>query len=626
MESFRAMVRGWLGKTLLALVALMMAGTGIEMYFQGSRVVAAKVNGTKIDALEVDRQTERQRQQMLAQMGPNADPSLIDVKRIRKAVLEDIINRELLSQQAEKSGYLISDASVMQQIGEVPAFQKNGKFDRSQYEQVLRQNGENPATFFANAKQRLGYSLLMEGLGQSSIVTNAELQRLSSLENQKRDLHFATIPSARFLAEVNATDAEVQKYYDEHHDRFTLPETVTLEYLTLSRNDFLSAATPDEADLKARYEERVKTQASNEQRRAQHILITVDAKTPDAEALKKIQAVEKRARAGEDFGKLAKEFSQDPGTVANGGDLGLAGRGMFVPEFEKTLYSLKEGEISAPVRTTYGYHLIKLNQIERPAVPSFASLRPELEKEVRDAKADELFSDAVDKMDTAVYEAADLKDPSEKFSRPIGTSAPFTRSGGSGIAADRKVIDVAFSDDLVKEGKNSQSLHLADGSVVWVHVAKFVPASVKPLNEVSADARNQVLLQKAHEKAAALAQDVVKSLGEGVSLADVAARNKLSWQDVPAVGRRTPGLTPEIMRLAYRLPHPAAGKVSADSQDNGTAYLVVAVSQVTPGEAAPAAELGQVRTALSESRSQQELQDYVHFLREKGNVSVKTDK
>ncbi|HET8730173.1 MAG TPA: SurA N-terminal domain-containing protein [Moraxellaceae bacterium] len=625
MESFRAMVKGWLGKLLLALVAVMMAGTGIEMYFAGSRVVAAKVNGTKIDALEVDRQTERQRQQLIAQMGPNADPSLVDVKRIRKAVLDDLINRELLSQQAEKNGYLISDATVMQQLAEVPAFQKNGKFDRSQYEQVLRQNGENPSTFFVNARQRLGYSLLLEGLSQSGIVTNTELQRLSSLENQKRDLHFASIPSARFLADVTASDDEVKKYYDEHHDRFTLPETVTLEYLSLNRNDFLATAAPDEADLKARYEERVKTQASNEQRQAQHILITVDAKTPEAEALKKIQAVEKRARAGEDFGKLAKEFSQDPGTVGNGGDLGLAGRGMFVPEFEKTLFSLKEGEISAPVRTTYGYHLIKLNHIERPNVPSFASLRTELEKEVRDAKADEQFSDAVDKMDTAVYEASDLKDPSEKFNRAIATTAPFTRSGGSGVAADRKVIDAAFSDDLVKEGKNSQSLHMPDGSVVWIHVAKYVPASVKPLDEVSADARNQVLLEKAHEKAAALAQEVVKALGEGASLAEVAARDKLTWQDVPALTRRTQGLSPEVLRIAYRLPHPAAGKVSADSQDNGTAIMVVAVSQVTPGEPAPAPELVQVRNALSESRSQQELQDYVRYLREKGNVSVKAE-
>lgn len=624
MESFRAMVKGWLGKALLTLIVLVMTATGIEMYFAGGKVVAAKVNGTEIDQREVDRLAERQRQQMLAQMGPGADPSLLDVNRIRKAVLDDLVSRELLSQQAGKNGYLISDATVMQQISEVPAFQKDGKFDRTTYEQVLRQSGENPNTFFASAKQRLGYSLLIEGMSQSGIVTGSELQRLSSLDNQKRDVHFAAIPAARYLAEASASDAEVKQYYEAHPERFTSPETVSLQYVTLSRNDFLPNVSVTEADLQARYEERTRAGGANEQRQAQHILIKVDDKTKDADALKRIQDIEKRARAGEDFGKLAREFSQDEGSVTSGGDLGLASRGMFVPEFEKALFSLKTGEISAPVKSPYGYHLIKLNRIEKPDTPSFAALKPELEKEVRETKAEEQFSDMVDKLDAAVYESPDLKDPAEKFQRAVAVTGPFTRNGGAGIAADRKVIEAAFSDELAKEGKNSPGLRLSDGSVVWLHVAAHVPATLRPLAEVSAEARNQVLLEKAQARARAVAAAVVKSLGEGASLADVAAREKLSWQDAPGLDRRSQGLPPEVLRMAFRLPHPAAGKVSADSQDTGSAFLVVALSRVIPGEAAPAADLGQVRNALSEARSQNELQDYVRFLRSQGKVVIKS--
>lgn len=624
MESFRAMVKGWLGKALLVLIVLVMTGTGIEMYFAGGKVVAAKVNGTKIDQVEVDRLAERQRQQMMAQMGPGADPSLLDVNRIRKAVLEDLISRELLSQQASKNGYLISDATVMQQINEVPAFQKDGKFDRATYEQVLRQNGENPNSFFATAKQRLGYSLLIEGMSQSGIVTGSELQRLSSLDNQKRDVHFAAVPAARYLAEASASDAEISKYYESHSERFTLPETVSLQYITVSRNDFLAGLTVDEAELKARYEERAKAGGANEQRQAQHILIKVDANLKDADALKRIQDIEKRARAGEDFGKLAKEYSQDEGSVSTGGDLGLAGRGMFVPEFEKALFSLKTGEISGPVKSPYGYHLIKLNRIEKPDMPSFAALKPELEKEVREAKAEEQFSDTVDKLDAAIYESSDLKEPAEKFHRTVTVTGPFTRNGGAGIAADRKVVEAAFSDELAKEGKNSQGLRLADGSMVWLHVAAHVPATLRPLAEVNADVRNQVLLEKALARAKAVAASVVKALGEGASLTDVAAREKLNWQDAPGLTRRSQGLPPEVLRMAFRLPHPATGKVSADSQDTGSGVLVVALSQVIPGEAAPAADLGQVRNAMSEARSQNELQDYVRFLRAQGKVVIKS--
>lgn len=625
MESFRAMVKGWLGKALLALIVLVMAGTGIEMYFAGGQVVAAKVNGNQIDQSEVDRLTERQRQQMMAQMGQNADPALIDTNRIRKAVLEDLISRELLAQQARKNGYLISDATVMQQISEVPAFQQDGKFSRTLYEQVLRQNGENPNTFFATAKQRLGYSLLIEGLNQSGIVTGPELSRLSSLDNQTRDVHFAAVPSARYLADVTASDAEIKAFYDARKDRFTTAETVSLEYLTLSRADFLAGIQPTEEEIQARYEERVKAVSANEQRQAQHILVNVDAKTKDADALKKIQDIEKRARGGADFAKLAGEFSQDPGSVSNGGDLGLAGRGQFVAPFEQALFSLKPGEISAPVKTEYGYHLIKLNRIEKPAVPALAALRPELEREVREAKAEEQFADTVEKLDAAIYEASDLKEPAEQFKRPVAATAAFTRQGGAGIAADRKVIEAAFSEDVLKDGKNSPGLQLADGSVAWIRVDRHVPAALRPLAEVSAEVRNQVLLDKAQARARAVADGVVKALGEGASLADVAAREKLSWNASTGLSRRTQGVPPEVLRLAYRLPHPAAGKVSAGTHDAGTAFVVVAVSKVTPGTSAPAVELAQVRTALSESRSQQELADYVRYLREQGKVVVRKD-
>lgn len=623
MEAFRAMVKGWLGKALLGLIVLVMAGTGIEMYFAGGRVVAAKVNGTKIDQSEVDRLADRQRQQMLAQMGPDADPSLVDANRIRKAVLDDLINRELLSQQAGKSGFLISDATVMQQISEVPAFQQDGKFSRTLYEQVLRQNGENPNTFFATAKQRLGYSLLLEGLNQSGLVTAPELSRLSSLDNQTRDVHFLTVPTARFLPEVSATDAEVKAWYDANPARFTTPETVALEYLTLSRADFLAGVQVSDEELQARYDERVKAAGANEQRQAQHILLTVDATHKDADVLKKIRDIEKRARAGEDFGKLAREFSQDPGSVGNGGDLGLSGRGQFVAAFEQALYGLKVGEISAPVKTEYGYHLIKLNRVEASGVPAFAALRPELEREVREAKAEERFAEAVDKLDTAVYEASDLKEPASQVQRPVATTEPFTRQGGAGLAADRKVVEAAFSEDVLKEGKNSQALHLADGTVAWIRVARHVPAAVRPLAEVAAEARNRVLLDKAQARAKAVADTMVKALAGGAPLAQVAAQEKLVWRDIPGLNRRTAGLPPEVMRLAYRLPHPAAGKVSAEALDAGSAWLVVAVSKVTPGESAPAAELAQVRAALAESRSQQELSDYVHFLREHAKVVLR---
>lgn len=624
MEGFRNLVKGWLGKVLLVILIVPFAIVGVESYFSGGgRVVVAEVNGEKIHQPELDQQVERQRQQMMAQMAEQGgNPADIDVAKLRKQVLDGMVNRLLLTQASKKSGYLVSDATVVKLIREVPAFQEDGKFSQSRYEQMLRSIGEDPASYPAKAKQELAYSMMIAGLGQSAFVTRAEIARLASLEAQRRDVHYAVVPAARFLSEVVVSDAEIKKFFDANSKRFTTAEAVALDYIMLKREDFLAKVTVSDDDLKARYEEKVKDVAANEQRQAQHILITVDDKTKDAAALKKIQDVEKRARAGEDFGKLAKEFSQDTGSVANGGDLGFAGRGLFDPAFEKSLFSLKQGEISGPVRSQYGYHLIKLNKVQAEAAPTFASLRAQLEQEVRLAKAEELYAEQVEKLDAAVYESADLKEPSASFGLAIASTSLFGKTGGEGIAAQRKVVDAAFSDDLLKDGKNSQAISLDDGSSVWLRVRDHQPAKVRALAEVAPLIRNELVITKAGEKSKAVADEVSKALLAGASLDEVAAKHQLTWTHLMGADRRAQVPSVEILRTAFRLVRPAVGKLSADTVELGMGYGVTAVSRVVDGSGEANPVLSQMRTMLAENRSQQEFQDYVRFLREDGDVET----
>jgi len=623
MEGFRNLVKGWLGKALLILLIVPFAIVGVESYFSsGTRPTAAEVNGEKIYQADLDQQVERQRQQLMAQMAEKGgNPADIDVPKLRKQVLDGMVNRVLLTQASKKAGYLISDETVFKLIREVPAFQEDGKFSQTRYEQMLQQIGENPSSYPAKAKQELAYSMMIAGVGQSGFVTGAELERLASLDAQKRDIHFAVVPAARFLSQVSVTEDDIKKFYESNSKRFTTEEAVALDYITLKRDDFLAQMVTEE-ELQARYQDKVKDAASNEQRQAQHILITVDEKMKDADALKKMQTIEKRLQAGEDFGKLAKEFSQDTGSVANGGDLGFAGRGMFDPAFEKSLFSLKVGETSAPVKSQYGYHLIKLNKIQRAEAASFASLRSQLEQEAKLAKAEEQYADQVEKLDAAVYEAADLNEPATTFNRPVAATGLFARVGGEGLAAERKVIDTAFSDDLLKDGKNSPAIRLNDGSTVWVRVREHQPAKLRPLAEISVAIRNQLTIEKARAKAKAVAEEVAKAITGGASLADVAAKNGLSWVNLPGADRRTQVPVPEILRVAFRLSRPAAGMVSADSFPTGMGYGLVAVSKVTEGSTAMGESLTQMRTMLAESRSQQEFQDYVRFLREEGDVTI----
>jgi peptidyl-prolyl cis-trans isomerase D len=627
MQAFREMVRGWLGKTLLTVVTVGMAGLGIGSYFANdNKPVVAEVNGKKIYKTEFDKNYENERQQMLQHMGPNADVTTIDVKKLRTKVLKDLVNKELIDQAAQDNGFLVSDAFFTKWQQSQQAFLEDGKFSQQRYISALQQSGHDPVTFPEYFKSQMAATALLGSLGQTSFGLRHDVMLLASLDAEKRDLHLATVDAANYAAVQTAGDAEIKAYYDTHPKTFTAQERVALDYITLSRDDFLPQATVTDDDLQARYADRIKN--ISESRHSQHILITVDAKTTDAAALKKIQDIEKRARAGEDFGTLAKEYSQDPGSVSSGGDLGFYSKGGgFDPKFEQAMFALTVGEISPPVRSAYGYHLIKLLEVRKPDVPSFDSLKADIEKEAKAAKADELYSEAVEKLDTAVYEAPDLKDPAGNLKLVVQSTEPFSRSGlpGSSVGSNRSVLNVAFSDDLIKEGKNSQAIRIDDTHTVWVRVKSHEAERVEPLAEVLGQARGLVILDKATAKAKSVADAAAKDLNAGKALADVAATYQLHWDDKPGADHHAQGLTPDQIKVAFRLPKPADGKVSAEAVPGivGGSFVVVATSKVIAGATAiPDLEIAQMTGVVGENIAQFELQDYVQYLRE--HASIKT--
>jgi peptidyl-prolyl cis-trans isomerase D len=629
MEAFREMVTGWLGKTLLMLMTVPFALFGVYSYLDGggSRALAAEVNGKPIYQADFDKALQSQKAKVLQQLGPTADPSKIDEQKLRKDVLKLLVNQELLTQDANQHGFLVSDSYIAKLIEQEPGFKdENGKFSTARYTDALRRAGEDPATFPTKAKAQIATAELVSGLNTSAFATATDVTRLATLDGQKRDLHVAQVNVAAFTTGLTSTDDEAKKFYDANPKRFTAEERVSLDYIQLNRDDFLAQATVSDDDINARYAEQVKALAANEQRHAQHILITVDpkVKTSNADALKKIQDIEKRARAGEDFGALAKQFSQDPGSAVNNGDLGFAGHGQFVPEFDKVLYDLQPNQISAPVKTQFGYHLIKLLEVRKATIPTLAEMRPGLEQQVKAAKAAELYADAVEKIDTAVYEAADLKDPAAKFKLAIQGSDPITRTGTqAGIANNASVIKAAFSDDLIKDGKNSNSIKFDDAHTLWLHARNYQPAHLQAYAEVSAQAHSLVVLEKAGVKARAAADAAAKDLNGGKALADVGLAFQLQWQDLPGIDHRAAGLNPDELRAAFTLPAPAEGKTSAKAVPLGDNFAVIAVTRVIPGEATPVGpELSQMTTVVGESIGQLELADYVEYLRAKATIKT----
>ena len=623
MQAFREMVRGWLGKTLLALLLIPFALVGIESYFNPSSDPAvAEVDGKEIPRSLLEKAYDNQKQQLQARLGPDAALTPAQQKQLRQRVLNSLVQRELLIASARGAGYRVTDATIQQLIQETPAFQEAGRFSSSRYTQVLSQIGETPATFPARARDEILTSQRVAGLLQSAFVTPAELDQLTGLDAQQRDVRYVVIPAARHLDKVTVSDDEVKAYHARENSRFLQPEQVVVSYVQLTRDKFLAAAKVTPEAVKARYDERVKSLAAGEERRASHILIAVADKAKDAEARKRIDEIAAQVAKGADFAALAKASSQDPGSAANGGDLGFAGKGMFVPEFEKALFALaKPGDVSAVVKSPFGYHLIKLAEIRQPSLPSLESLRPELEREVRQAQADEQYTQAAEKLDAAFYEASDLKAPAAAAGLTVQLSPLMDRQGGPGVLAERKVIDAAFNEELTKEGKNSSAIALRDGSTVWLHVDRHLPERKMPLSEVAA----VIAAKLRQDKALSLALIEAEGLAKGIAAKalDVAAAERgLKLVSQAGVSRRSTLPDPQLLRDVFRAPHPEAGRSQPLAVKLGDAAAVIEITAVKPGQAIEPAQRANTRMMLSENRGQQELQDLLGYLKSRADVTL----
>ncbi|MFD0949696.1 SurA N-terminal domain-containing protein [Paraperlucidibaca wandonensis] len=624
MDAFRNMVRGWLGRFFLVLISIPFVFFGVETYFGGgAEPSVAEVAGEPITQRLLDRAVENQRQQLMARLGPDAVLTSQQQAELRTKVLDSLVQRELLLKSASDAGYQVSDESVQELIRATPAFQDNGQFSGERYIRVLSQIGETPATFPTRARQEILVSQQVSSWLQSSFVTSTELDAMTRLDSQSRNVRYAEIPASRFLAEASVSDAEISQAYAKASTRFHQPERVAINYITLERSKYLADAKVTPEAVKARYDQRVAAMGGAEQRQASHILITVDDKTNDAEAKKQIDAIAAELKAGADFATIAKVQSKDPGSAAQGGDLGFAGKGMFVPEFEEALFALKTaGEVSPVVKTPFGYHIIKLTAVRAETPPSFASLEQTLTDEVRQAEADDAYIKAVEGLDAKVYEAADLTEPAKVAGLSISQSPLFNRQGGEGILAERKVVEAAFNDEQTKERRNSVAITLNDGRTVWLHVSQYIPARKQPLNEVKAVLTEELRTEKALAKAMEQAQALVKRSASEPEAAWLASAN-VNLQSAGGLTRVDRQVKPELLNAIFRAPVPNKGALQWAAYKLGDSVALVQVTSVSAKPALAGPERQVTQGLLAQNQGQQELQDTLALLREETKVTIK---
>ncbi len=579
LQNIRDNSQGWIAKTIIGIIVVLLALTGFDAIFNAASnsQTAAKVNGEEISRYDLDQAMNMQRRQLAQQLGQDFDASLLDDRLLRDSALGSLIDRMLLLQGAKSADFAFSREALDQLILQTPEFQVDGAFSAARFDQVIQQMGYSRLQFRQLLEQEMLIGQLRAGISGTGFVTDQQVENFARLEMQTRDFETLTIPAQHETIEVS--DEQIEEYYETNADRFRTPEQVIVEYVELKKESFFDQVEASDEELQDLYQQQIAN--LDEQRRAAHILIETGGELSDEEAKAKIEEIAARVKGGEDFAAIAKEVSQDPGSANEGGDLGFAGTGVYDPAFEDALYALNEGEVSAPVQSEFGWHIIKLLGVQSPEVPSFESMKPELVRELKAQQVEQRFVEISKQLEDAAFEASDLTQPAQELGLMVQTTNAFGREGGEGIAANRQVIQAAFSDEVLVDGANSSVIELDPETSIALRVKEHL----KPAAIQLADVRDDIVVQLQRS----LAAETARTQGEQL-LAELRDGKQPDgqWQPVEAAARSQEGVAPALLQAVFRMPRPQQQdkpNYTGVALGNGD-YVVVRLNAVNEPETA----------------------------------------
>jgi len=624
LQSIRNNSQGIIAKVIVGLIAVTFALFGVESLVSltsGSNAPAT-VNGEEVSERQLLQGVELQRRQLLNQMGENADPTLLDDNVISKMVLDGLIEQAVLTQAAGAQDMVFSDRMIDQMLVSTPSFQVDGKFDRVQFESVLRNAGLSPLMYRDLVRKEKVVEQLRTGYLLSSFSLESDLTRVIELDQQTRDLSYFELDADKVQAGIQIDEQDAKQYFDDNRASYKTEEQVVVEYLLLDKVKMLDEVKVDDDEIQQKYQALVDNFEGQEERQASHILIEISDSRDAGDAETKAKDIAQRIAAGEDFAELAKAESDDPGSAENGGDLGFNGKGLFVPEFDEALFALEKGQVSEPVLTDFGYHIIKLIDVKATEAPSFEQAQNDIKFDLMREKVEAIYVDRMERLADLSFSSGDLVEPAEALELEIVTSEPFTRLGGEDdITSNNRVVAAVFGDELLKEGVNSTPLELDSSRAVVVRVKEHLKPREQAYDEVSEQVNAELLKARVSDALDAKVADILVALNGGQTLASQADDSEV--KSLPGVNRAQRDLPAEVLQEAFKVPHPAEGGASYASValgDGGRAVL--AVTGVQQGAAG---ELGEeerttMRAVLGSRNGQYDYQDLLTELNAKAEV------
>ncbi|EMP55739.1 PpiC-type peptidyl-prolyl cis-trans isomerase [Marinobacter santoriniensis NKSG1] len=613
LQDIRDNAQGTIAKIIIVVLIVSLSIWGMDAIiggFSGEPEVAT-VNGQDITEREFLRTVQIEKQRRLSQM-ETPDPSLLNEDQLRKDVLENLIREETLTQDAASQGLELSDSDIDALIRQMPQFQVDGKYSSERFAATVRNMGMGIAEFRNLLRKQYVVNQIRNGIVQSGLATESNASQLLQIQNQTRDFRALTIPAKAVADQVAVSDGDIQDYYDSHTSQFRQPEQVDAAYIALSVGALADSIDVSDDEVKAYYDQK-KDGLAREERRAAHILINDG---PDASAT--IAKIQDRLSNGESFADLAKEYSIDTATADKGGELGYAGRGVYDPDFEKALFGLKEGEVSEPVKTRFGVHLIKLEDIRRSKVPSFDEMKDKLRAELARKKAEDKFAEVRSKLADSAYAADDLAGPAKELGLEVREISGITRDGGPAPFDHAGLVRQLFSDDVLNAGYNTELIDVGDNLSVVARVRAHREAKQLALDAVKDQVRSTLVEQKTLEALAQRADSIIADLKQGKSADEIGAGE---WVDYTDQGRNASGLPAPVLQTAFSLPRPSENQPSFGKVVDADQASVIALDAVNQGKVdKDSEEYKRLYSFLSSLEGQRDYTAYQQMLRKRAEV------
>ncbi|PIW60345.1 SurA N-terminal domain-containing protein [Shewanella sp. CG12_big_fil_rev_8_21_14_0_65_47_15] len=578
LEKIRDGSQGVIAKGILVLVILSFAFAGVSSYLGSkSDVPAAEVNGDKITKAELEQAYQSERSRMEQQLGEmfaalSADEKYLE--SIKQSVLERLVADKLIDQAAHAMGLRVSDEQIIAAIKTEPAFQTDGKFDNERYQAILRQLGYQPQTFRSMMRVDMTRRQLTAALVGTEFVLPGEAKQLAELQGQTRDIRYLVVDSAPFLANASVSDEQVKNYYDANQGQFMSPEMVSLEYVELNAADFAKNNPVSDEEAQAYYDEHKAQYVANEKRLAAHILVTPGS--DEAAAKTKAEDLAKQLDNGADFADLAKANSDDTLSAEQGGKLDWFEPGVMDPSFDAALFALNKGEHSGVVKTDFGFHIIKLLDVQAGATVPFADVKAKIVAQLQDKKAVDQFYSLQSKLADTSYEVPDtLSETAKAVGVDIKTTPLFSRDNVPAALNKPDLVKAAFSETVMLKGLNSEVIELEPNHVVVVRVKEHQDAGTLPLATVKADITDRLKQEQANDAARAKAQEMLSQVKAGAADIALIAKAKL--------GRGEQTIDAAIVGKVFQMPTPSTTPV-VDTVGLANGYAVVALDKVNAAE------------------------------------------